>query len=731
MSADTWSRHVALARFYLQLLDLHVFADPSVASATERAERPPTLISGSNTASAIERRGEYPPTIFPKLEQVIGAMEQGRDIITGQRGMFREAYISEADDSAQPYSLYVPDDYDAGKAWPLIVYLHGRGGTSGETAFPLPLRPRNYLFARCDGRSGSTWDNLAERDILDVMAHVQKFYHVDPSRIYIMGGSMGGAGTWSMATAYPDLFAAALPICGFPVTYLENLHNVPVWVFHDRDDQSVAVQLGYWSVRRLQRLGSPARFFTAEGYGHDGFEWARLAGADYTTWLLDQRKPDAPPTIFYRTMSAKRPRAYWVEILQFSDPTREASVAARALTGNQLYLEMENVETLAVKLPAQLFDRQRALDVAVGNDMVRQEAPLPEVLYVNHTADGVRVVATDPRTPQEYRRYDRGSLSNLYGGEPLLIVQGTSGGPALAEAMAAFAREMACHNVPSQTMDFATIPIKLDRDVTEEDLLQKHLVLIGGPEENSVTRMIATGLPVVEKNGQVSLAGIGTYDLANRGYTVYHYNPVAPQRLVFVVASKDAKFYTMQNGVVNNVFSGELPLDFVLCDVEQKRIVRQVSWDRDWHPHARFANSPVLPASFEKEENVLRETAISWRRVANADVVVWPYVNADIRARLAFDTRTATWADFEAGCREWKVFAADVSGEQLLKVMQAARTSTSFSLETSLDESTIDPNRQYRIATSDRNIASIKELMYDYVTNRWLDDLKRRLCGEP
>ena len=60
----------------------------------------------------------------------------------------------------------------------------------------------------------SGYRGSAERDVMDVIAEVRRDYAIDPDRIYLMGHSMGGYGTWSVAMAHPDVFAAIGPISG-------------------------------------------------------------------------------------------------------------------------------------------------------------------------------------------------------------------------------------------------------------------------------------------------------------------------------------------------------------------------------------------------------------------------------------------------------------------------------------------------------------------------------------
>ena len=64
-----------------------------------------------------------------------------------------------------------------------------------------------------------------------------KMYNVDNRRVYVTGLSMGGYGTIALANERPDLFAAALPVCGgADFSDYSNLKGLPLWFFHGSDD---------------------------------------------------------------------------------------------------------------------------------------------------------------------------------------------------------------------------------------------------------------------------------------------------------------------------------------------------------------------------------------------------------------------------------------------------------------------------------------------------------------
>src|SRR5487761_1734967 len=124
------------------------------------------------------------------------------------------------------YLLYLPTDYDAGqdRRWPLVLFLHGSGERGDDvqlvTQQGLPKlveEGENFPFLlvspQCPERGWwTTEENSAA--LAALLDEIEQNYAVDPDRVYVTGLSMGGYGTWALATAYPQRFAAIVPICG-------------------------------------------------------------------------------------------------------------------------------------------------------------------------------------------------------------------------------------------------------------------------------------------------------------------------------------------------------------------------------------------------------------------------------------------------------------------------------------------------------------------------------------
>ena len=141
-------------------------------------------------------------------------------------------FFSDADDTEQPYGLYLPQNYDAAKKYPLVIMLHGAGSNhrlalrrvfgksnaNGETDveatryFP-EWKDVEYIVASPLARGTAGYQGIPEKDVYDVLADVKKRFSVDEDRVYLTGLSMGGGGTLWLGLSRPDVWAAIAPVC--------------------------------------------------------------------------------------------------------------------------------------------------------------------------------------------------------------------------------------------------------------------------------------------------------------------------------------------------------------------------------------------------------------------------------------------------------------------------------------------------------------------------------------
>ena len=199
------------------------------------------------------------------------------------------------------YLLYLPIDFTYGKKWPLLLFLHGAGERGNDlekvkTHGPPKLigggkqLPFILVSPQCPSYLWWTDKKLEVKKIID---DVTGLYPVDMNRIYITGLSMGGFGTFEMVKAYPNLFSAAVPICGGfkDLEGVEKIKHVPFWIFHGDDDKTVPVDMSKKAAENISKAGGSARLTIYPGIGHNSWSAAYDTQEVYD-WMMAQRKID-------------------------------------------------------------------------------------------------------------------------------------------------------------------------------------------------------------------------------------------------------------------------------------------------------------------------------------------------------------------------------------------------------------------------------------------------------
>jgi predicted peptidase len=186
-----------------------------------------------------------------------------------------------------PFVLYLPDDYDTSgdKQYPFILFLHGAGERGNDiNRVKLVGLPKNLergdnlpfiiLVPQCPE---DHWWADNRHALITLVDWALANYRVDAARVYLTGLSMGGRGTWDMATLYPHRFAAVAPICGwgdglfgYP-DRVKRITHLPVWTFHGDADEVVPVKATELLVEKLKEYGGDVQMTIYPGVGHDSW----------------------------------------------------------------------------------------------------------------------------------------------------------------------------------------------------------------------------------------------------------------------------------------------------------------------------------------------------------------------------------------------------------------------------------------------------------------------------
>jgi predicted peptidase len=163
-----------------------------------------------------------------------------------------------------PGRLYVPPEAtsDPTTPRPFLLFFHGAGEDGTDNVSQIDGNIDNLLAeAKRRGaflyapQTTSNWSSAAlTTNVMTMVGQAETTLNVDPHRLYVTGLSNGGGGVWNVASRYPGVFAAALPIAGVtPASDFSafRLVNEPVWDFHARNDPTVSVSVSHSVVNSI------------------------------------------------------------------------------------------------------------------------------------------------------------------------------------------------------------------------------------------------------------------------------------------------------------------------------------------------------------------------------------------------------------------------------------------------------------------------------------------------
>lgn len=237
-----------------------------------------------------------------------------------------EAYVfTDARGQTMPYRLFVPRDIQPGERVPLLVSFHGAGSRGRDNRKHLRPwvagwlaeevqkdHPCIILMPQCPagqrwvdtpwGRGDYSFSRIPVSGPMKlakaIFDKVVRQEPVDPSRIYVMGASMGGYGTWDFVMQHPDLVAAAVPICGGgDPAMAQAIKDVPLWAFHGTRDNVVPPAGSEDMIEAIKNAGgTKAKLTLYPGVKHGSYEraWRERSLID---WLFKQKTKDSRPNV--------------------------------------------------------------------------------------------------------------------------------------------------------------------------------------------------------------------------------------------------------------------------------------------------------------------------------------------------------------------------------------------------------------------------------------------------
>ncbi|MCF0060872.1 alpha/beta hydrolase-fold protein [Dyadobacter chenwenxiniae] len=429
-------------------------------------------------------------------------------------------FHSDADDTEQPYGLYLPKNFDENKKYPLVIMLHGAGSNhrlalkrvfgktnaEGETdveasRYFQPWEDVDFIVASPYARGTAGYQGIPEEDVYDVLDDVKKRFKIDENRTYLTGLSMGGGGTLWIGLTRPDIWAAIAPVCPAPpegtFDLASNALNFPIHFFHGDADPVVPVAGTRKWVQHLQDIGVEVSYKEFVDVKHDS--WVSAYDNEFIfEWFGHAERNPFPNRVKFVSKQYKYNKAFWVQFDKMNLGTL-AEIDANLNKPNAATITTKNLSAFTVNLKGHpKFNA--ATNVSFTIDGKALTAKLDSsISFVKN--NNVWAVATSPiaigivkKKGAEGPIYEAFSSRHIY-------VYGTADNPSPEELkkrtdLATQAADWSHYRGEFLGRIMFFPRVLSDKEVRESDIESSNLILFGTKETNAMIAKYADKLPV-------------------------------------------------------------------------------------------------------------------------------------------------------------------------------------------------------------------------------------------
>ncbi len=525
-----------------------------------------------------------------------------------QTGLVVRGYVSKIDGSVQPYGLVVPESYTPKTQanHRLDVWLHGRGDKLTELAFidgrqrsPGEFTPKDTFILHPYGRYCNAYKFAGEVDVFEALDHCKKHYRIDDKRLVVRGFSMGGAACWHLAVHHPGTWCAASPGAGFAETpeyskmdqdkvpptwwekklwhlynatdYAENLKNLPTIAYSgeiDKQKQAADVM-----AREMDKFGLKLRHIIGPKMGHkydaeskkeiesrireivsdDEFAILKRHPEVFVTWTTRYSK--------YRDFRIDGLEEHW----------KRSRLEIEIHQWYNFLAKSENISAFTInRIDKQRYHDREATERKSTITIDGQELTIPSAqsdagLTAHFRKENGKWKVVDTLDDGKLHKKPglQGPIDDAFM-DSFLIVKPTGASPS-AKINEWVDTEMN-RAIDQWRKQFRGVPrVKLDKDVTEADIADHHLILWGDADSNSVMKKLAGKLPIKWADGKLH-ADKQNYDADIHVPILIYPNPLNPKK--YVVLNSGFTFAGL--GSVSNARQVPLLPDWAIVDITSR-----------------------------------------------------------------------------------------------------------------------------------------------------------------
>jgi len=464
-------------------------------------------------------------------------------------GLVVRGYVSQLDDSVQPYGLVVPASFHPGTAHRFRVdfWFHGRGEELSELNFLRDrlrstgeFTPRDAIVLHPYGRYCNGQRFAGEVDAFEALDAVRRNYPIDEKRLVARGFSLGGAACWHMAVHHAGLWAAAAPGAGFSETadflkvfqketvkptwyeqklwhwydsidYALNLYDCPTVAYSGEiDSQKQAADM---MVKAAAEAGIQLVHIIGPQTPHRYHPQAREEINRRIDSIVSIGKDPTPRTVHFTTWTLKYNQMNWVVLDGLEQHWERARVDAEILpANNSIRLVTKNISALSLSFqPGQCpLDMINQPALELDGQKLKAGSVQSDRSFVAHFQKEGRkwkLSNNDSSSVLAKRHNLQGPIDDAFM-ESFLIVRPT--GKSANARVEEWVQSELRHATNEWRRQFrGEARVKDDTAVNDEDIAAHNLILWGDPESNKLLAKVAGKLPLKWDNASLAIGGNG------------------------------------------------------------------------------------------------------------------------------------------------------------------------------------------------------------------------------
>lgn len=561
-------------------------------------------------ALAVELREFYDAKDFAKadalLKEANSRLDQlaaGKHPWTTGTGTTVRGFVSSIDNSPQPYGVVIPKGFDFSKPAPLYVWLHGRGDKQTDLHFiherlnkPGQITPPNAIVIHAFGRQCVGYKSAGEIDVLEATAHAEEAYKTDPTRRVLIGFSMGGAGAWHVGAHYAGQWKVVAPGAGFAETaqyiklkpadyppsyeqllwgqydtpdYVRNLFNSDVFAYSGELDRQI--QAARVMEEAFKAEGQTLTHLVGPKTEHKYEPKTLVTLLKSIDDSLKNASAAPPKKVSLQTRTLAYARQHWLQLFQLDEHWQDTRVDA-TLDGSQFDLTTKNVAFLGLTLPSGVHDKDGKVQVKIdGQDVVYQrrakdEEELCAILKTDGEWGYQDLTQLYQRIQEPMKRVEsHGPIDDAFRGRFILVTPSGQSKNAKFQAWQEF--ELAHFRDRWRSLMRGEALVKMDTEVTSEDVKESHLILWGDAESNRVIKQLEGKLPI-QKQGNDWVVGQRKYSAETHVPVLIYPNPLDKNWPPKYVVLNSGLTFREAHDRTNSLQNPKLP-DWAVIDLTQ------------------------------------------------------------------------------------------------------------------------------------------------------------------